>query len=243
MTLLHAAELPASESLTYTRGDDVLVVAGVVHDLGNLIQIAASAINILVRTPDMPTLHSGPILHRAQASLDHAGAIVRDAASGARGQIVTDRRSDVAAALAEVAALVDAMHEPGLRVDIRIGADLPEARCDPLGLRRAVLNLILNARDAIADAGTIRVDGRAVEGGVEICVTDHGIGMSRATIARVFDPLFTTKPDGLGGIGLPMVARFARGAGGDVMIESEPGVGTIVTLRLPAATPIEECHA
>jgi len=69
---------------------------------------------------------------------------------------------------------------------------------------------------------------------VEVRVADNGIGMSPATLARAFDPFFTTKVDGLGGVGLPMVARFARDALGEVSIESEPGTGTIVTLRVPA---------
>jgi signal transduction histidine kinase len=72
---------------------------------------------------------------------------------------------------------------------------------------------------------------------IELRVADHGRGMSRATIARVFDPFFTTKADGLGGFGLPMVERFVRGAGGALTIVSELGVGTIVTLGLPAALP------
>ena len=70
---------------------------------------------------------------------------------------------------------------------------------------------------------------------MELQVTDSGIGMKPETIERAFEPFFTTKPEGLGGVGLPIVRRFAEDAGGHVSIESEFGVGTTVTLHLPAS--------
>jgi signal transduction histidine kinase len=217
----------------------VVAAAGLVHDLGNLIQIAYSAINIVARTPDMPAPHSGPILHRARTCLEHAGALVRRNIELARDRAITDQCSDVAACLSEVAALVIAMDEPGLILDTDIEPRLPDLRCDPIELRRAILNLVFNARDAIAGGGYILIAARSIRdqhsAAVEIRVVDNGVGMSAATIARIFDPFFTTKSDGLGGIGLPMVERFVRSAGGEIAIDSEPGLGTTVALRLPAA--------
>jgi signal transduction histidine kinase len=78
---------------------------------------------------------------------------------------------------------------------------------------------------------------------VEIRVTDEGVGMTRSTIARAFAPFFTTKSEGLGGVGLPMVDRFVRGAGGEILIDSEPGVGTTIALRLPALAPTIRLNA
>jgi signal transduction histidine kinase len=221
-----------------TSGDkaglSTVAAASVVHDLGNLIQIATSAINILVRTPDMPALHAGPILHRARTSLDHAGAIVRQNIGVARDRAVKKAQSNVAACLMDVAALLDVMDEAELSLEIEIAGDLPDTRCDSIGLRRAVLNLVLNARDAMAGKGIVLIQAREIEAAVELRVIDQGVGMSPTVMARVFDPFFTTKNDGLGGIGLSMVERFVRNAGGAVSIESEPGVGTAVVLRLPA---------
>jgi signal transduction histidine kinase len=208
--------------------------AGVLHDLGNLIQIATSALNIIARTPDMPVTHREPILHRARTSLDHAGTLVRQNVLHARTLSGHPPRSDVGACLADVAALIAAGEERKLSVDVVIAPDLPDIACDPVGLRRAVLNLVFNARDAMAGEGTVRIDAQPALAAVEVRVGDHGIGMSPSVLARVFDPFFTTKRDGLGGIGLPMVERFVRGAGGQVTIESEQGIGTAVTLRLPA---------
>jgi signal transduction histidine kinase len=219
----------------------MVAAAGLIHDLGNLIQIAYSAINILARTPDMPAPRSGPILHRARSCLEHAGALVRQNIELARDRTIPGERSDVAACLSEVAALVVAMDEPGLILETDIEPGLPALRCDPIGLRRVLLNLVFNARDAVAGGGHIMIAARSIRGdqrlaAVEIRVVDNGVGMSAATIARIFDPFFTTKANGLGGIGLPMVERFVRDVGGEIAIDSEPGLGTTVALRLPAAS-------
>jgi signal transduction histidine kinase len=211
-----------------------IAAAGVVHDLGNLIQIASSVINILARTPNMPATHSGPMLDRARTSLEHAGALVRQNIGSIRDRAVATKRSDIAACMSDVAALIGTMDAPGLVLELDLEPNLPDACCDFIGLRRALLNLVTNARDAMAGEGIVLLRARAVPSGIELQVVDNGPGMSRETLARVFDPFFTTKTDGLGGIGLPMVERFARNGGGSVSIASEPGIGTIVTLRLPA---------
>jgi signal transduction histidine kinase len=230
----HAPEiLPPLEEEQRNR-EFAVSATGVLHDLGNLIQIASSALNIVARMPDMPVSHRDPILHRARTSLDHAGTIVRQCVSRARDTAVLAPRSDIASCLADIAALVVAGEDPGLALDIMVEPGLPDAACDPIGLRRALLNLVLNARDAMGGKGIVRIEALADGASVDLRIGDHGSGMPPAVLARVFDPFFTTKRDGLGGIGLPMVERFVRGAGGGVSIESEPGIGTIVTLRLPA---------
>ncbi len=217
-----------------------IATAGIVHDLGNLIQIASAAINIVGRSPLMAPADAGSILDRARLCLEHAGAIVRQNVGHLRDQAIAAMQSDVAACVADVVTLIGAMDEPGLILDLNIAPDLPAVRCDPVGLRRTVLNLLLNARDAMGGNGIVGIDARALaHGEVELRVLDEGIGMSRATLARVFDPFFTTKTDGLGGIGLPMVERFIRDAGGTIAIDSEPGIGTTIALRLPAiAAPL-----
>jgi signal transduction histidine kinase len=230
----HAPEiLPPVEEGQGNR-EFAVAAAGVLHDLGNLIQIASSALNIVARTPQMPGSHRDPILHRARTSLDQAGTIVRQSVVRARDIAALPPRSDIAGCLADIATLIVAREDAGLTLDIAIEPGLPDIACDPTGLRRAVLNLVLNARDAMGGKGSVRIDARAVTGWVDLRVGDRGSGMPPAVLARVFDPFFTTKHDGLGGIGLPMVERFVRSAGGSVSIESEPGIGTVVTLRLPA---------
>lgn len=232
-SVLHAQEiLPPLRPVA--GGEVAIAAAGMLHDLGNLVQIATSALNILARTPDMPTTHRDPLLHRARTSLDHAGTIIRQNRMHAHA-VATMPGCDVASCLAEVAALMAGDKDRGLRIAVRVEPDLPALACDPIGLRRAVLKLVLNARDAMGGQGTVWIEAHATPSEVALSVRDHGTGMSPATLARVFDPYFTTKRDGLGGIGLPMVERFVRSAAGSVSIESEAGIGTTVTLHLPPA--------
>jgi signal transduction histidine kinase len=227
----------AGEASQHAPGElSAIAAAGVIHDLGNLIQIAFAAINIVARTPDMPAIHSGPVLARAKASLEQAGAIVRQCISQVRDRVAA---TSVVECVVDVAALIETMEETGFTLKIDVEPGLPQVDCDPVELRRAVLNLVFNARDAIAGRGVVLIEARTiwhelVATGVELRVADNGIGMSPATIARVFDPYFTTKSDGLGGVGLPMVERFVREARGKISIESELAVGTTVTMRLPA---------
>lgn len=230
----------ASDDRDRSGDRSAVAAAGVVHDLGNLIQIASSAIGIIARTPEMPAVHSGPILARARSSLEQAGAIVRQSLGRIRDQAAGIDQTNVPACLADVAALIGTLETPGLVLEIAVETDLPWVHCDPIGLRRAVLNLVFNARDAIAGSGIVVIEARTlrrdlVAAGVELRVVDNGAGMSPATIARAFDPFFTTKANGLGGIGLSMVERFVRDAGGEIAVESARGIGTTVTLRLPAA--------
>lgn len=213
-------------------------IAGVVHDLGNLIQIASSVLSIVSRSPDMPAARRDPMLVKASTSLDHAGALVRQTLRVARGGADGPGHASVAACLFDIRSLIDDLWGPAFELDIWIEVSLPRVRCDRLSLQNAILNLIYNARDAMADGGAVAVRaGRATAAAremIEISVVDQGVGMTPETIARAFEPFFTTKSEGMGGVGLPMVERFVRGAGGEIAVESEVGAGTTVTLRLPS---------
>jgi CheY-like chemotaxis protein len=110
--------------------------------------------------------------------------------------------------------------------------------CDPNFLEVALINLAVNARDAMPGGGTLTVSARNVSAGsadfVEIEVADTGCGIDADVLPRVFEPFFTTKPNGLGtGLGLSQVYGFANQSGGSVAIDSVPGLGTRIALRLP----------
>jgi signal transduction histidine kinase len=215
-----------------------LAIAGAVHDLGNLIQVATSAVNIIARDLEMPAGQRRPALDRARGSLEQAAALARDAIGLIRGQTARAELADVSGCLLEITSMLDARGETDMVLNVDIEPDLPRVRCNPLGLQSALLNLLLNARNAMAGRGVVSVSasrgrGELVVETIEITVTDGGGGMSPEIIARALDPFFTTKTDGTGGLGLPMVDRFVRESGGSLSIDSKPGVGTSVTVRLP----------
>jgi signal transduction histidine kinase len=213
--------------------------AGVVHDLGNLIQVALSGLNRVARDPAIScTPDLEPVIASARTALHSAGALVRETIGGPRESSRESATTDIGACLIELEALIGSTLEPGIDVRLRFASDLPLAGCDRLGLQNAVLNLIFNAREAMPDGGLISINAAAVVSGedvaIELRIVDSGIGMKPETVVRAFDPFFTTKGPGLGGVGLPMVKRFAEETGGSVGIESTFGAGTIVILRLPA---------
>lgn len=213
--------------------------SGIAHDLRNLLQTATSAINIIERANDATTPRLRHAIDGARASIGHASELV--ARSLRRARQVERSAVNAEECLGEIAAVVGAAFDPAIEVEFVVEADLPDIACDKVQLQTALLNLVMNARDAIPHSGRISVRARALRGGdaggmVEISVADNGVGMSAQTIERAFELYFTTKAEGLGGIGLPMVEQFATSAGGSIAIASEPGTGTIANLRLPAVT-------
>ncbi len=142
------------------------------------------------------------------------------------------------------------MLQRSLRGDIEIVTDVPDnlppVEADPAQLELALLNVGLNARDAMPQGGTLRVSARAetvrdegvgLDGDyVAVSLSDTGTGMPEAVKTRVFEPFFTTKPMGLGsGLGLSQVFGFAKQSGGSVVVDSAEGKGTTVTVYLPVA--------
>jgi signal transduction histidine kinase len=213
---------------------------GLFHDLGNLVQIASSAVNIIGRNASVRSGDLGPAIEGAKASLERAGALVRQTIGNATEQTPATEQVRLAPCLAEIEKLFQSIWENDILLYIRTDPDLPPLKCDPMELQSAILNLLLNARDAMPNGGAIAICAQAIllesGEGIELRVVDNGIGMTPDTVARAFESFFTTKSDGLGGVGLPMVERFTRKLGGRVFIESEYGAGTTVRLQLPVSS-------
>jgi CheY-like chemotaxis protein len=135
---------------------------------------------------------------------------------------------------------------PQIKVVVEASDDLPAAQADPNQLEMAILNLAVNARDAMPEGGTLRISAQrgAVSGGerpglragdyIRLSVADTGVGMDEATVARAIEPFFSTKGIGKGtGLGLSMVHGLASQLGGALTIQSAPGLGTNIELWLP----------
>jgi signal transduction histidine kinase len=153
--------------------------------------------------------------------------------------------SSVLDCLAEIEALVRDSWEPGIHFDFQVSPSLPNVACCGEDLKSAVMNLLLNARDAVPEGGVVSLaaaaigdDNNATE--LVLRVADDGFGMTADTVLRATDPFFTTKTTGLGGLGLPLVKCFVQAAEGFLDIESAPGAGTTVTLRLPLLSAVGE---
>jgi CheY-like chemotaxis protein len=160
---------------------------------------------------------------------------------------------DVAKLVKGMADLVSSTTGPQIKVVVEAPADLPAAIADPNQLEMALLNLSVNARDAMPDGGTLRISANAEAVGaghpsnlrpdtyVRLSVADTGIGMDEATLRRAVEPFFSTKGIGRGtGLGLSMVHGLASQLGGALVLRSRPGLGTNVELWLPQSTSVPE---
>lgn len=222
-----------------------LMTAGIVHDLGNTIQILSSSVEILDEHPTIRATRAlHPVVGRAVRSLDRASAMIKQILGFARNDAVHEEVVDLTFCFGSLERLLRWIGRDGLNIDIHVASGLPALICNRWNLENAVLNLVLNARDAMPDVGTVAIDVDRSDDGkwFLLRVSDTGHGMTPDIKARAFEPFFTTKAEQRGnGLGLAMVRRFAQEAGGSADIWSESGVGTTVTLRLPckAAMPTQ----
>jgi PAS domain S-box-containing protein len=225
------------------------LTGGIAHDFNNLLTGIVGSLDLLqTRLNQGRTENVGRYIDAAMTSANRAAALTHRLLAFARRQPLVPKGVD---ANQLVVSLEDLLRRTiGETIDLSIVAsdDLWTTLCDPNQLESALLNLAINARDAMPDGGKLtistanaRIDGvsadaPALSPGEYICidVTDTGTGMSPEVAARAFDPFFTTKPIGQGtGLGLSMIYGFARQSNGHATIESRVGHGTSIKLYLP----------
>ncbi len=184
----------------------------------------------------------------AQGAAKRAAALTHRLLAFSRRQTLDPRPTDVGRLARGMQELIQRTVGPGIALEVAEAPDAWPALVDPSQLENALLNLCINARDAMPDGGRITVEtaNRTIDAPtarrhdmpqgeyVRLRVTDTGTGMSPEVIARVFEPFYTTKPIGEGtGLGLSMIYGFAQQSGGQVRIASRIGEGTAVSLYLP----------
>jgi CheY-like chemotaxis protein len=193
-----------------------------------------------------PTDPSQRLIDAGMQAASRAATLVQRLLAFARRQDLSVRSVNVGALLEGMSDLIRRSLDPAIEVRISHSADLPPARVDPNQLELAILNLAINARDAMPRGGTLHIEADSVtsEGGgglqsgdyVRIAVRDSGTGMDRQTLARAIEPFFSTKGVGKGtGLGLSMVHGLAAQLGGVLNIRSRPGEGTTAEIWLPEA--------
>ena len=222
------------------------LTGGVAHDFNNLLTPVIGNLDLLRRRfPDDP---------RAQRLIDGGLLAASRAATLVQRLLAFARRQDLQPRPVAIPALLEGMSDmlarslgPTIDVDIAFTPDLPAARVDPNQLELALLNLAINARDAMPDGGPLRIEASALDRPsagtlaagcyIRIAVIDGGLGMDRDTLARAVEPFFSTKGQGKGtGLGLSMVHGLAAQLGGMLALTSAPGQGTTAEILLPTTT-------
>jgi PAS domain S-box-containing protein len=243
--------LDAEEALRQSHKMEAIgqLTGGIAHDFNNLLQGITGALNMMQkrlaegRIGDMDRFLKG-----ALTSVDRASALTHRLLAFSRRQPVDPRPVDLNLLIGSIEELLRRSIGTEIRMEIEGASDLWLARCDTNQLENALLNLVINSRDAMPDGGTLKVVtsnkvldaaqalARDLTPGEYVCITvsDTGVGMPPAVQARAFDPFYTTKPIGQGtGLGLSMIYGFVRQSNGAVRIESQVGRGTSIEVCLP----------
>ena len=225
------------------------LTGGIAHDFNNMLQGVAGGLEMARRRMEEGrTEEAGRYLEASRAAVGRAAGLTRRLLAFARRQRLEPRPLEADALVAGLADLIRRTVGPAIAVDIRLGDGHGSVLCDPNELESALLNLCINARDAMPEGGRLvigteeltlardDIPNREAAPGryVALSVADTGTGMPPEVMERVFEPFFTTKPQGQGtGLGLSQVWGFVRQSGGLVRIESASGAGTTVRLLLP----------
>ncbi len=228
------------------------LTGGIAHDFNNMLTGVIGAIDIMKRRIASGRLDDlDRFMDAASVSAQRAAGLTARLLAFSRRQSLDSRPTDVNALIASLEDLLCRTMSEQISVSILSAGDIPPAVVDANQLESAILNLAINARDAMPEGGALTLEtsvtildtkycqthpGAMPGRYVVVAVSDSGVGMDEDTLAKVFDPFFTTKPVGQGtGLGLSMVYGFAKQSEGQVRIHSTPGHGTSVKLFLPVA--------
>ena len=236
------------------------LTGGIAHDFNNMLQAISGGLEMAARRAEQGRVEDvGRYIDGARATVARAAALTHRLLSFARRQALQPRPVQPDRLIAGMAGLIRQTVGPGVAVELQMGEGIWPVLCDPNQLENVLLNLAINARDAMAEDGRLAFsarnthlpearlighDGSKPGDYVEIAVADTGIGMDAATRDRAFEPFFTTKPIGQGtGLGLSQAYGFVRQSNGLVWLDSAPGQGTTVRMFLPRHAPAPELAA
>jgi signal transduction histidine kinase/CheY-like chemotaxis protein len=226
--LLHARKMDAIGQLT----------GGVAHDFNNLLSAVLGGIHLLERRVQLGE-RDQLVLQQMRHAAEQGAELVRRMMAFARKQDLSPTSVDPRSLCQSVAGLIEHTLAGTVSITWACADDVPNLFVDRAQLELALVNLIINARDAMPQGGQIEIniDAIDVEGteSTRVRVSDQGEGIPDELIGRITEPFFTTKEAGKGtGLGLSMVAGFVQQSGGRLMIDSEPGNGTTIDLILPS---------
>ncbi len=224
------------------------LAGGIAHDFNNLLTVINGMADLAIMAVD----EDAPIrseLNEIRLAGDRAARLTRQLLALSRQQILKPEVLNLASVVAQMQSMLQRLLGEDVELGMNLPADLASIKADPGQIEQVILNLAINARDAMPDGGTLTIETRHVDldaafaashpsvvpgPHVLLEVTDTGIGMDEATRDRIFEPFFTTKAPGKGtGLGLPTIYGIVKQSGGSVWVASEPGMGTTFSIYLP----------
>ncbi len=222
------------------------LVGGIAHDFNNLLTAISGQTDLLLDRVEAPEDRAA--LQEIRHAVDQATALTDHILAVSRDRTLDVRPLDLNRVVEEAHGLIDRLIGDDVEVVRELDASLGPVEADAVQLERAIVNLAVNARDAMPGGGTLTLSTERTTVADELRpvlapgtyallrVADTGCGMDQETLDRIFDPFFSTKTDGAGtGLGLGVVYRVVRECGGAVLVESEPGEGAAFELYLPVA--------
>ena len=248
--LSHAQRLESVGQLT----------GGIAHDFNNLLTVIQGNLQVLEELPALAgDAHGEQLVGAATRAARRGAELTNKLLAFSRRQVLQPSALDVGGMLHSLADMLRRTLDQRIAIDVEIGSPCPAVLADPGQLEAALLNIAINARDAMPNGGSLRfraelftglpagMEDSADEadpaelGFVAISIADSGVGMSEEVKERAFEPFFTTKAPGRGtGLGLSTVYGFVKQSRGALRVDSEPGAGTTLTLYLPAQEAITD---
>ncbi|HLJ74006.1 MAG TPA: PAS domain S-box protein, partial [Thermoanaerobaculia bacterium] len=225
------------------------LAGGIAHDFNNILSIVMSHATVAEMSRTNPA-RIGEALFTIKSAVNRGAALSRQILTFARKTEVQFANTDLNRIVREIGSMVREMFPRNIHLDLELGPSLPMIRADSGQLHQVLLNLCLNARDAMPAGGTLRLTTHAIGSDqisssfplasnrdhVCLVVSDSGHGMNRETVSRIFEPFFTTKDVGKGsGLGLAVVYGVINAHEGWINVSSEPGLGTTFRLYFPAS--------
>jgi PAS domain S-box-containing protein len=231
------------------------LAGGIAHDFNNLLTIISGYTELALSRAGLPAEAHADI-ERIENASGRAAALVRQLLAFSRKQVLQPKILDLNKIVLNLDSLLRRLMDERIEMVTRVKDDLGKVKADPAQVEQVIMNLVVNARDAMAEGGRLvvetcntdldasyAVDHVSVKPGryVMLAVSDTGVGMDRQTIAHIFEPFFTTKESGRGtGLGLSTVYGIVKQSGGYIWVYSEPGKGSTFKVYLPRVDEVPE---
>lgn len=213
-----------------------LLAGGIAHDFNNILAVIGCHVELILDRPDdMESVQMNT--KGIQLAQEKASALIRNLLAFSRQRPLAPRDFQLNSLIREITAVLRLSVGNQNELVLDVDSEIPKIHADPVQIEQILMNLAVNARDAMKGGGRLAIQTSPKGSGLLLKVTDNGCGMDPSVMNRIFEPFFTTKEPGKGtGLGLSTVFGIVRELGGEITVQSQLGVGTTFEIILPAAT-------